>query len=196
MSVRRRGAAAVVLLAVVLLVGCAPTPAHPAPHLTARTLTPGTSPLESDRFVRAARASDLGEAIAFDTRDFTLPQLTRTHSAKVVKELYDAFVSTYVVRHRPPTVVPGPRTWLPLSVEPMAGGARITACAVDGDATDPTAGRQQVFTVTADGARLEVGAVEGTSIPCDATGAPKIRFDPPPTAPATIAEDDVRGPPN
>lgn len=169
----------------------------------------GTSPLEDDPWVQAARAGDTGYLMAVNALDFSIPEFTETHNADSQQEFYDFFVEEYVDGGAPVVMFPGPSIWLPLEVSPTddGGGADLVFCNASVDwavsaefpepAYDLTNGTVLNISLTTDDRGNIVWngeADQGT--PCDATGAPVQRFDPAPVVPDTpISLDDVT-PPN
>ena len=144
-----------------------------------------TSPLEEDERVKAARSAELGLALATNARDFSIAQITDYLPARTVDEYYDGYDNTRLLRYV------GPPIMLPLALTELEdGGAEVTFCVVDHwtiDARKTQAsydfadGTTRVYTVEkdADGGNLVLTGWQGLSEPCDATGAPVGRFDPP-----------------
>ena len=169
----------------------------------------GTSPLEDDPFVQAARAEDTGYLMAVNALDFSIPEFTDTHSADAQQEFYDFFVEEYVDGGAPVIMFPGPSIRLPLEVTPNAAGdgADVLFCDASIDwavsqefpepAYDLENGEEIVITVvTDDRGNLVFGSEDRNGNPCDATGAAVQRFEPAPVVPdGPISLDDVT-PPN
>lgn len=190
---------------VLALAGCTPTGPGVVETPKVVTESDGTSALESDEFVVAARAADLGEAVAWNAADFSIEQISSTHTATLVASMYKSFDATYVLHGEAPTILPGPSVWLPLGVTPVGGGATVDVC----DASKNwviTAGHETPTYDLAAGTKLTIDLVKDSSgaivlaerrpstEECDATGALVQRFDPVPTLPKSITAGDVRGP--
>lgn len=170
--------------------------------------TEGTSDLESDPYVIAARAEDTGYLLAVNAQDFSLPEFTSTHTAADAQEFYDFFVEEFVDGGAAPILFPGPSIWLPLEVtENAAGdGADVLLCDASLDWTlsaeypepsyDLTAGETLVITIVTDPdtGELVFGGEDRQGEPCDATGAPVGRFVPQPVVPESISLEDVTAP--
>ncbi|MCU1406041.1 MAG: hypothetical protein JWQ43_2344 [Glaciihabitans sp.] len=168
----------------------------------------GTSPLESDEYVEAARAAELGETLANNFGDFTIAQLTDTHDYVQIEQLWDSYKDAYVDTDADVLLYPGPPIWLPISVEQNGTGDGATIVVCDASATGWAITRESP-SATYD---LSVGVIRnitmetmddsgqlrytssGTNTPCDATGAPVGRFKPAPVVPDEITADDVQRP--
>ncbi len=198
----------VTLTAVVVmgLTGCQPVATELAtPDIT--WISESESPLDSDPWLEAARAADLGLRLAYNAQDFTISQLTSTHSASSVQAIYEVFILRFVDGGATPQAFPGPAIWLPLEIVESEDGkqADVTVCnaseswliTAEGEATfELTNGRESTFRMGEDQQSGKVIVLEtlGSSRVCDATGAAIGRFDPEPTVPETITESDVRAP--
>lgn len=170
----------------------------------------GTSDLEDDLFVMAARAEDTGYLMAVNALDFSIPEFTQTHSPEDQQEIYDFFVDEYVTGGAPVIMFPGPSIWLPLevSVNETGDGADVLFCDASVDwavsaefpepAYDLSNGEELVITiVTDDSGNLVFDGEERRGGSCDANGAPVQRFDPQPTIPdGPITLEDVTPPPS
>jgi hypothetical protein len=187
-------ATVVVAIGVGALAGCTPPAVVPDPEVVWESQ--GTSPLEDDAAVVAARAADLARALAFNTLDFARDDFTTTHTAAYAAKIYDAFETTYVDIEAEPRALPGPSIWMPLSVEEGDDG---TIAVVVCDASDhwiietgvePSYDLTDAFELTVllerDGDRLVVADKQVSLNECDATGAPIGRFDPTPVPPSEI----------
>lgn len=161
----------------------------------------GTSPLETDEFVVAARAADLGLIFAWNTANFRLPEFTTTNSPSVVDRFADGFVNTFVTHDGDPTVYPGPSIWQPISVETDgAGAAVVVVCEVtrgwviragEEPSFDLESGTELTIELEPGDDGIVVSNSTGSTKACDATGAPIGRFDPVPVPPESITADDV-----
>ncbi len=204
----------------VLLAGCTAPDSGPSDQDDAgggdpATSTPGivtevegTSDLEDDPWVIAARAEDTGYVLAVNALDFSIPEFTETHDAATAQQFYEYFVDEFVTDGAPVVMFPGPSIRLPLEVHPTddGGGADLIFCdasvdwAISAEFPDPaydlTNGTILHVSITTDerGNRVFQGeAMQGES--CDATGAPVQRFDPAPVLPdGPITFDDVTPP--
>lgn len=168
----------------------------------------GTSPLEDDPFVVAARAEDTGYLLAVNALDFSIPQFTETHSVEGAQELYDFFIDEYVTGGAPVVMFPGPSIWLPLevNVNSSGDGADVLFCDASVDwaiskefpepAYDLANGEELTITLeTDDRGNLVFAGENRTGVACDANGAPVQRFDPQPTVPdGPITLEDVTAP--
>ncbi|MCU1404300.1 MAG: hypothetical protein JWQ43_603 [Glaciihabitans sp.] len=165
-------------------------------------------PLETNRYVEAARAADLGYAVAHNAADFTIELFTSTRSVDEVGYTADGFVASYVGNDNTPQVFPGPAIRLPLEVvENAAGdGADITFCeasynwllTADRPQTRPELSAGSIVTVqigtSAQSGELVEMSDSGSNQDCDASGAAVGVFIPVPDIPETLTEDDVRMP--
>jgi hypothetical protein len=203
---RGLGGSTLTTLALLALVGCTPTATeYETPEIV--WITDGTSPLESDPWLQAARAQDLGTRLAYNTHDFTIPQLTSTRTDGSIDSLYDYFVTRFVDREDPPIAYPGPAVWLPLAVEESDDGSRavVRVCAAsdswlltaDGETPfDITEGHELELEVANDPKSGKVLVLSRAELltECDATGAPVGRFEPKPDVPERLTESEVRAP--
>ena len=193
-------------LAIITLVGCQPVPTElETPEIV--WITEAGGPLESDPWLEAAHASDLGLRLAYNARDFTISQLTETWSASSVKTIYSVYRLRFVEGGAKPEAFPGPAVWLPLEITESADGqsAEVTVCVAsegwlltaDGETPlDIDNGHEFTFEMGKDSATGNIVLLNtsGPSDACDATGAAVGRFDPQPDPPAEISESDVRAP--
>jgi hypothetical protein len=207
-GVRARTVASGVLLfgLALALSGCTGGDNAPAPRLV--SVEVATSPLESDEFVKVARAADLGRALAWNALDFSLDELTSTNSERIVQNQYDTVHASYVSADGDPQVRPGPDIWLPVSVtpKPQDDTATILICRVQQDwiieKTHPKAtfdlSDGSLYTITIGPHENSGSAVYQGEMPngdeCDATGAPVDRFDPAPVAPESVSDRDITEP--
>lgn len=160
-----------------------------------------SSPLESNKYVQALRAADIGWAMAVNLQDFSILQFTNTRTAREGVEDYEGYLGHVFGRiaNADPTfepfVVLGPAQWEPLTVTPNAGdnGATIDACFL-GTPTYSNEGRSGVgdfgrlwtFAVETDlesGVIVTAGDVSGSNEECDSSTIPVGRFSPVPTLP-------------
>jgi hypothetical protein len=198
--VKNRSLLPVILLSAVLLAGCTssvPTTVT-APKLV--QVEKGTSPLESDSAVVAARASALAEEVAWNSRNFAIKQYSGTTAAQRVKDTYSAWYGEYVTHSGAPTVWPGPKVWMPISVTPTADGSQVLFCDASRDwwvskghkaSYDLAKGLLLKVDLVKDAkGRLTVSSDTPVDNYCDATGAPVQKFDPAPTLPKTIGSGD------
>lgn len=176
-----------------------------------RVVSEGTSQLESDPAVQAARRGDVGTAFAQATGDFTLPAFVDAVDSSRRGDVLSGLrsqISFDAVR-----VPIGPAVWLPLEVrEPDdayrlslgSGGVQIEGCFASGEwfATpdhqpklDLTYARNVTYLLSRDGDELVLFDIIKGGQPCDATGAPVIEFDPPLAVPSPITEDSLVLPP-
>lgn len=214
----RRALVAAAAIAVLVLTGCV----APAAVQTKPTVidTPAilwdvapTSPLESNKYVQAMRAAEVGWALAINNRDFSILQFTNTVTARGGIDSYDSYMRTvFGLRggdDPEPFVVLGPSRWVPLTVSPNAGdnGARIEVCYIgmpvldaEGERGVGESGRVWSFDVTTDvesGLLVAAGMSIATQTECDASLAPVGRFSPVPELPAAdeLTGSDVIPPP-
>ena len=156
-------------------------------------------PADEGRFVDAARAADLGFAIAYNAHDFTVAQLTDSMSREMTILYYEAFEPAHLF------AIPGPSPATVISVTENATGAEVILCefsvgwAVSADDPEPrldlTAGTETTYTVvTAESGDLIVDHVQPSGLACDATGAAVGYFEPAPTIPQKLTKSDVRAP--
>jgi hypothetical protein len=204
--------------ALMLLAACAPTPdpessdpVAPEPNAGTPGLiteVEGTSDLEDDPFVIAARAEDTGFLMAVNALDFSIPEFTETHSADGAWEIYQFFIDENVIGANPVIMFAGPAILLPLdvNVNESGDGAEVLFCDASVDWTiskefpepayDLTAGQELTITlVTDDRGNLVFESEDRGGADCDATGAPVQRFDPAPVPPDSLSPDDVIPPP-
>ena len=202
---RRLLIASLVTLGTVALTACQPPVPDPQPLPELVWESEGTSPLEDDEFVVAARAADTARTLAWNRADFALEQFIATNTSLAAQRLYNGYRTSFAVNGLPPTAYPGPGLWQPISVTPDAeGGAEVVVCnASEGwifeDGGEPTYDLAQgleliVFIVDDDGT-LRADEFRRTGVACDATGAPVGRFDPAPQLRDSITEDQVVPPP-
>ena len=166
---------------------------------------PGSTEPE-DVFEQAVLDHEIGKALAFNARDFTIEQLTSTSTDAAIERFYESFRSQYLSTAAAPQVKAGP---LPFSVlEVDADGddaAEVTVCypqhawwieaghpepSVDPDAPGQTA----TYRVGLDGDVLKVLTVEATTQACEVGDLVIGRFDQAPTPPDAIGENDIRPP--
>ncbi|CAN5564918.1 hypothetical protein BH10ACT7_BH10ACT7_28730 [soil metagenome] len=217
----RRASIAFVVAGLLALTGCT-VPMQPKPTVVD---TPAilwqvapSSPLESNKYVQALRAADIGRALAVNLRDFSILQYTNTRPAREGVEGYESYLRTVfgIDNDRSePFVLLGPAQWEPLAVTPNAGdnGATIQAC-FNGAPTFSSEGRSGVaevgylwsFTVTTDlesGVLVTAGESSGSDKECDSSTIPVGRFSPVPMLPVDpntgdqirLTPDDVIAPP-
>ena len=198
---RRAIAGAAALGASLILVGCTPQ-ATPIPTVVVEHA--GSSALENDESVVALRASQLAEAMAWNTGDFTIAPLTESTTPEGIDSVYDRLFS-YTFRDYDPQVYVGPEIWSPISVTPTDDGFDIVVCLADQDriltkedpdaSYDLSAGQVVTWVVNVgDHDRVEVDHVDGTEDECDASAAEVVSFDPVPAVPDEITEGGLRKP--
>jgi hypothetical protein len=208
---RRVALAVAGLLALAVVVGCTPQPVpsptpEPDPSRVPWVMpdivgeTVSDSPLESDEWVIAARASELGVVLASNAADFSIEPLRSTLTADSAREQFRHFISRSTGDDLPLTW-PGPAILLPLEVE-VRDAVHVTVRFCDGsdywiDEDASRLARGVLGTVslerTADGIRRTSRSTSRDR--CDATGAPIARFDPAPVPLGPLTEDDVVPPP-
>jgi hypothetical protein len=186
-------------VAIAVLAGCTPSSPTPtaAPDPVVLWDVEGTSPLEDDPAVAAARAADLARALAWNALDFGRADFVSTHTARFADKIFDAFETTYVDIGAEPRSLPGPSIWLPVSVEEAAdGNITVVVC----DASDhwiieadvaPEYDLADAFLLTIvlerDGDSLLMADKRVSLEQCDATGAAVGVFEPAPIPPMEIA---------
>jgi hypothetical protein len=206
--VKRKIATVVTLAGVLTLAGCS-APATPAtPGSTLIVTHDGTSPLDDDPFVLAARASELGATLAWNLADFTIPELTSTTTAERIEQIYQSYLDAYITGGVQPEGYSGPPIWAPITVAARGDDeAQLTICAAAQDlsiTSDNTAtnwklvdGTQATIVMGRDPAtgNLVITDSQRTEEKCDASEALVRRFDPVPSIPSTISESEVVAPP-
>jgi hypothetical protein len=203
----RRSAFWAVAAVSVLLSGCQTQPPAPSPSAEGPTVietpaivgdTVSASPLESDEWVVAARAADLGSLLAMNSADFTIEQYTSTRSELTAKDEFLAWRGANVGSENAPFMWPGPSVLLPLSVDVDDDGATVSFCNgsnywADGDSA-LVDGRVTDFRMVRDGSRILISYRSVSTTVCDATAAAIGRFDPVPAQLGPLEESDVRPP--
>ena len=197
----------VLLGATLLLSGCQPSGPSVIETPGIQSLEEGTSSLESDPWVQAARESDLGYRLAVNNQDFTIEQYTSTRTPAIAIGEFDGWVTQYIEAGAEPIAYPGPSILLPISVEPNAAGdeAELTFCNASGrfqltaGETEPEYslpnGRLVTWTMVTSDEGVRVVTIQSNSTEeCDATGAPVEVFDPLPTVPEKLSLADARPP--
>lgn len=200
---------AVAMVALLCVAACSPFGADPEsiePPST-RVVSAGSSPLESDPAVQAARSGDLGSALARATGDFTLPAFVDAVESGERRDVLLGLRSQ--IGYDAVRVPIGPAVWLPLEVrEPDdvyrqrlgGGGVQVEGCLASGEwfATedhepklDLTDGRSVSYLLSRENEDLVLFDIVGGDQPCDATGAPVVEFDPPLAVPSPITEDSL-----
>ncbi|UCR89984.1 hypothetical protein [Mycetocola spongiae] len=210
------------LLSVLGLAACAPEEPTPEPEKPATVINTPTQiwkdgitpsgPLEDDEWVQAVRRYEIGTALAWNTGDFTISQLTS------VVEYPEDISRPYAQQGNAPYVYLAPRPFVVISSEPSPGaeppssGRRVTICAapqidwilpaVPFDRASPRLGNDnsgifravlRTYTVgKLDNGNYDVSGGGGDK--CDATGAAIGYFDPAPTLPKTPVTKPVRQP--
>lgn len=197
--------------------GCTPdTP--PAPEkptvvpTAAITWQPGhepTSELENNPWVKLARDSDIGEAMATNMSDFTINQITNYVSPGI---LYQAASLHDGLLDQDPMIYPGPAPWQPLRVEKSKSGVIIIACGTSspwittrdtpGGTVEPDSGRIGSINIILTTDHTKIADVSGSSIlsenegggPCDSSTIPIALFTTPPPAPGSEPRPIVRYP--
>jgi hypothetical protein len=164
------------------------------------------APTQDDPFEAAVREYQIGYAVAFNARDFTVEQLTSTTTAARIQASYESFRSQYISAHGEPRVYAGP---LPYSVlEVTAHGedsATVVVCYaptewwIESDHPDPVVdpaadGQTATYQIGMDEGVLKVIDVSATVDPCEVGDIAFGRFDPAPEPPESISERDIRAP--
>jgi hypothetical protein len=188
------------------LTGCQTSPTELATPAI-EWVSQSDGPMESDPWLEAARAADLGLRLAYNSQDFTISQLTQTRFESSVETVYEVFMRTYVEGGATPVVFPGPAVWLPIEIVESEDGLRadVTVCnasegwiiTAEGETSfDLTAGVETTYEMVNDpeSGDIKLLNTSGSSRDCDATGASVGRFDPAPLPPASLTESDVRAP--
>ncbi len=221
MSKAKRFLAAVVAgVVVVSLAGCAGESNEPTvmetPKIVWENGKAPSSPLEDSPYVKVLRGAEVGRALAKNTGDFTIKQLTDYVPPHSIKSI----AHSYAIQGDSPTVLLGPfNPFQPLSVHEFTdgSGAAVAICefVIGPDMefpssqeskpqTDYTAkieiwevakvsnGILAVRNLGGDYAPPEVEATRGE--PCDASQIPVGFFDPRPELPKTPVTKPVRGP--
>jgi len=181
--------------------GCAPEPTVLPEVVVDR---PGTSSLDDDQYVVALRATQLAQAMAWNTGDFTIAPLTESTTAEGIDSLYRHYFS-FTFRDYEPEVWVGPAIWAPTSVDETSEGIEVTVCLPSQDRTitksspetrfDLDAGRISTYVLdVADDGRISIDHENGTEDACDATTAEITVFAKAPTPPDKITEGEIRKP--
>ena len=195
----------VVLASALALAGCSPTnvPADTTPTVvdTPRIDWQNGAPSETDLYVQAARAADLGTVLAWNAHDFTIEQLSSTVTPGLAAFYFERFEP---VERR---AYPGPRPSTVVEVtENAAGdGALVVLCRVSEDwrvsvehpqpEVDLTTGTETTYTViSSESGDLVVSNVEASGAVCDASSASVGYFWPTPNVPDLAETEDVRAP--
>lgn len=219
----RRASVAFVVAALLALTGCTAVPTQRTPTIVD---TPAvlwqvapSSPLESNKYVQALRAADIGWALAINLRDFTVLQFTNTRDAREGVEDFESYFRAVFGQEGDepkPFVVLGPARWEPLAVIPNAGdnGATVEACYMgrptyssEGlSGVSEEVGYLWIFHVETDlesGVLVAADGTTGSDKECDPSAIPIGRFSPVPTLPTdeqtgkpiVITPADVVAPP-
>lgn len=197
----RRASVAFVVAGLLALTGCT-VPMQPKPTVVD---TPAilwqvapSSPLESNKYVQALRAADVGWALAVNLRDFSILQFTNTRDAREGIEDHESYIRGVFGPDRDesePFVVLGPARWEPLTVTPNAGdnGATVQACYMgtpryssEGLTGVAEVGYLVTFQVETDlesGVLVEADGSSGSDKECDPSTIPVGKFSPVPTLP-------------
>ncbi len=224
MRLARRGVAAVVVAAGVLVVsGCGePSPTvMESPRIVWQDGRAPDSPLEADPWVQAMRARDLGVSMAWNSGDFTIRQLTDYESDEDVARI----VEYYVVQGDDPSVDVGPMPFEPLAVTELPDGsaAAVRACFLEKSmsehATEPwiydvfgepervatigvwfwgfEEGTGERHRLDSDDPRIEEfdeSVTDGEDEECDPESVPFGLYDPEPQLPEAPVTKPVRAP--
>lgn len=199
-----------VTLVVLMLVGCVsvspvptPTPTgdpsrEPTPEIVGETVT--SSPLESDRWVIAARAADLGYILAVNSGDFSIAQFVKTRSAEVAQRQFEAWADQNLDTGKIADTYPGPSVLIPLEVVVSDDGlgAEVSFCHATGYWTDGAAlenSRVSRYRMQLTDGAIVFDTLVATDTACDATGAAIATFDPAPVREAALTASDVTPPP-
>ena len=205
--------AACTAVALLALAGCDGPPeptetvdAGPTVVVTPDLTGPVTSdsPLESDPWMSAVRAADLGVVLAQNHADFTIEQFTSTRVSGLAFTTYRRWTDRVADSGKPHEPILGPYPMRPISVAPTpdGSGATVVVCEVSSalDAPDPltapltNGGIRTYLLVTGDDGALLVESASNSATTCDATGATVGLFDPPPVSLGLLTESDVRAP--
>ncbi|MEP6478103.1 MAG: hypothetical protein ABJB03_01835 [Rhodoglobus sp.] len=148
----------------------------------------------------------LGYAIAYNSRDFTIDQLTSTTTTARIERIYDQFRSQYVDAKAPPRVYAGPQPYSLVAVNRRGdNAASVTVCYpesewwIESDHPLPQAdlganGVEITYDVVTEDGALKVGDATESDTSCDASDIALGRFEPAPKPPASISEGDIRPP--
>lgn len=164
-----------------------------------------SSPLEDNELVQVLRRAEIGQAMAWNSGDFTIAQLTENVSVGLVA----AAARAYGQQREMPWAQPGPVPWEPLEiVEESADGGVVAVCRPGWDEEWAISDRDSTFgeveqagnvdwiTIGREGGRLKL--VKYDSSPdfadCDASGVPIGLFDPLPEVPTEPVYEPVRPP--
>lgn len=145
----------------------------------------GTSPLESNQWVEAAREVDLGRLLALNSFDFTIEQFANTRTAGSADSTYFYWDAQFGPGQDEHIVYLGPTIMLPLSVTEDEGGgsAAVKFCVADASqiertgvprpARELTSGRVETWNLeySDELGRIVVDSVALNGGTCDATGA-------------------------
>lgn len=193
--VTRSTASAAALALLLVLTGCGPSTARPAP-VTDVSWEDGAPAggLEDDPAAMAVRASQLAEAAAVNARDFRLPELASSTTVEAIALYYANYDSTG------PEVFYGPRPGVVTAIEEDGDTFLVHVCgsslgwrwstSPDGPHYDPADAVETTYTVVG-GATPKVGHVSFTQTPCEGASAALGLFDPQPQAPSAEAWRDV-----
>lgn len=186
-----------------ILTACAP---QPSVVQTPAIAWEPSAPTQEDRFEAAVREYEIGYAVAFNARDFTVEQLTSTTTAPRVEAIYESFHSQYISAHADPRVYAGPLPYSVLEVVPDGeDAATLTVCYaisewwIESGHPKPEIdlaadGQLATYTVGMDQGVLKVTDVKATVKPCKIAEISTGVFDPAPEPPESISDRDIRAP--
>jgi hypothetical protein len=195
--------------AVLVLSGCAvtseprPTPSVvETPAIVWRDGVEPSSPLEQNKFVMFLRARVLGEAVAWNTGDFTIEQLISTTTSSRVKTLVSDYEAQHVVQWK----FLGPVPFQPIRVEETPDGrsAKVFLCqGADADWQLRTAGvvndaplanaRVAELSTSATGRLFVASGWSTTDESCDGVQVTVASFDPPVMVPEDPFAHPIEG---
>ncbi|ROR80230.1 hypothetical protein SAMN06295974_3919 [Plantibacter flavus] len=111
------------------LTGCTDTQPTviPTPEIVWQDGITPTSPLEAEHLVNVAREADIGKAMASNSGDFTIAQLTDNWDHDYVEHIS----RSYAGQGKHPIVYPGPEPWTPTRIiEEDTAHAVVEVCAI------------------------------------------------------------------
>lgn len=214
---RTQGNVALIAVLLVVTAGCsvpgperAPATEMQTPDLVWTDGISPSSPLEADERVKVLRAAGVGSAMAWNSGDFTIAQLTD----HLTQARIESLVSLYRTDGKHRSYDPGPAPFEPLEIveEFEDGGGVVEVCRPSlgrswvYDVTDefdpvhgsfdPASGRTERLRVVREDEVLKLdGEVPGySSRECGDRRVPVGLFDPQPVIPAESRKEPVRPP--
>ena len=200
------------IVAALLIAGCVPSAPsqtngassppieYRAPAVVGETVS--ESPLESDEWVIAARAAQLGYVLAANSADFSIEPFVSTFTTRGAYLAYSTFLYRAVGGDRVPFTWSGPTILIPIAVEPVdESTAKVWFCdgsdfLATGDTNDLLNGVEIIITLERVNGEIRESSSARSLDGCDATGAPIAMFDPAPTPLGSITKADVVPPPS